>query len=120
MDALLRLALRHQLAARWQVEECQRLRERIASQGIEPKPLVKLMELKGYLHPIEINGLQQALGQRPADHALAEVGIRRGLVTFDQVYECLQEGPHSILDRLVEKGYLTADNADYLRATSRS
>lgn len=120
MDDLLRLALRHQLIARWQVEECQRLLERIASQGIEPKPLVKLMELKGYLHPVEISGLQQALGRRPLDYHLAEAGIRRGLVTFEQVYECLQEGAYSILDRLIEKGLLSADNADILRATSRT
>lgn len=120
MDDLLRLALRHQLIARWQVDECQRLSERIASQGIEPKPLVKLMELKGYLHPIEIGGLRQALNLKPADYQLAEIGIQRGLISFEDVYECLREGAHSILDRLVEKGLLTADNADYLRLTSRS
>jgi hypothetical protein len=112
-NQILSMALRHQLIHRWQIEECERMAREAVADGIEP--ILSLMQSMGYLHPVEIGAIQEALLERDAEIALAEAAIKRGWVSLKQVLECSAD-----LGALVRAGRLTAEQANQLRATSSS
>lgn len=128
VDPIVQMALRHKLLAPWQVDECVRLSRRIAAHGIAPKPLVTLIQLKGYLHPIEVGGLSDALVESrkipTEEYRLAERAIQKGYTSVERVHECLRTreqfvelglGPKSLLELMVHNRYLTEPQIALLR-----
>lgn len=130
-DEVLQLALQHRLINQKQIEECRNLARKIARHGIQPKPLLTLMQLKGYLHPVEIEGLLQAVKEQARQHKvpedeyrLAEKAVRRGFTTVERVVECVRTreqfiklglGSKSLIELLVHNRYLTESQVTLLK-----
>lgn len=129
-----------------QLKECRELQQKLREMGLEPKPLREILTEKNYLSDpqatailTEISGQLQLTGaasppstesrfdeNKPSGgYALAELALKEGLITFEQMRECLdtQQQIRNLgydpkpLDRImVQKGLLNEAQLEALRA----
>ena len=124
-----KIALSKQFCTQEQIDECVELQS-----GESPQPpLGELLLYKGYLTPeqhAEILKEQQknlqsedpATKRRKEDLLFGKLAVREGLVTEDQVNDCLrrqaahQGDPRSLGEVMVDRGFLSPDQVKHLLA----
>jgi hypothetical protein len=136
-------ALRKGYISYSQLKECREIQQKLRDMGLEPKPLRDILTEKNYLSDPQATAILTEIGgqvagaappsggprfteQKPGgDYSLAELALKEGLITFEQMRECLdtQQQIRNLgydpkpLDRImIQKGLLNEAQVDALKA----
>ncbi|HLG41999.1 MAG TPA: protein kinase, partial [Planctomycetota bacterium] len=140
-------ALRKGYITYGQLKECRDIQQKLRDMGLEPKPLKEILAEKNYLSDAQATAVftevsaqasldpaapaappssKFATDAKPAsDYPLAELALKEGLITFDQMRECLDTqqqirnlgyDPKSLDQIMLQKGILNETQIEALKA----